>query len=492
MNYKHIARLSLNICLLSFVVPKTMFARGESPNMHNKFVFASTKLPTQFDPASYTALDDWYLYRNLTSNLVALDDANQIVSDLAADWKFEDNGTKVIFNLKNNRFWSDGSKITAKEIRDNIIIHNGHSRKDFFKTILKYRDLNKSVFIDKQGALVILLKHRYDPLLRQLTRAEFGLLDWNNNKKNPKNVFDFKKFSGPYKIGGVLGNDFFLKAQVEEEGKVSTIFFRYVKSADDLGKLVAAGDIDFAELPPGANFVADKGLFNKLYGGLDNLFTIQIREVSQELKARLKQFSLLIDKTKFVTGSKKVAYSLSSFSKPASDKSRGQMKRVSVTASLHLKLTLGNDLSSAAVHDANELKRQLKELSNIDLEIETDPNFREKWKSETYASTLARMGVSTFDDRELLNGYFCSGLSIYTKLDSKLRRLILDLNRTKFGSSDYYSMLDQINYQLSHGGDIIPLYHYPREFFLHSRWDKKSYNPLNPYPYVAQLKLGIK
>ncbi len=72
--------------------------------------------PTRINPLLATDSASGEITGWIFSGLLKFDKNGKIVPDMAKSWHFEDN-TTLIFKLKDNIFWHDGKKLTAKDVK---------------------------------------------------------------------------------------------------------------------------------------------------------------------------------------------------------------------------------------------------------------------------------------------------------------------------------------------------------------------------------------
>lgn len=162
--------------------------------------------------------------------LVEKDNEGKIVPSLATEINVKDDGIEYEFKIREDAYWSDGSRITAEDIRE------------FFKELLKEEeDENIESFLNVYGAkefrngkvtfesgvaievkeniLTIRLNEKDDKFLEELTKPQYRvrkyLMMWNDIEKNHKSIV----YSGEYYISDVNDGEILLKRSEKSQEK---------------------------------------------------------------------------------------------------------------------------------------------------------------------------------------------------------------------------------------------------------------------------------
>ncbi len=75
--------------------------------------------PSSLDPHKQWNPDSYYVYRNIFDNLVTRSDAGEIAPQIATEWKYNSD-TEIVFKLRNDVKFHDGSPLTAKDVAFSI------------------------------------------------------------------------------------------------------------------------------------------------------------------------------------------------------------------------------------------------------------------------------------------------------------------------------------------------------------------------------------
>ncbi|HAE41616.1 MAG TPA: peptide ABC transporter substrate-binding protein [Clostridiales bacterium] len=73
--------------------------------------------PMSFNPSILPDDSSYSIVQNIFNRLVKLDISKQIIPDLAEEWKIEEEGTRITFNLREDAKWHDGEPLTSKDVK---------------------------------------------------------------------------------------------------------------------------------------------------------------------------------------------------------------------------------------------------------------------------------------------------------------------------------------------------------------------------------------
>ena len=266
------------------------------------------------------------------------------------------------------------------------------------------------------------------------------------------------------------------------------------------------GQIDFFEIQSDDVTVAAQKAgadsYQIIEGALDNLATLQARNVSPEALTRLATWSRSLDRrallaaatstpTQNFSANRKVpARTLLALSEAEAEAvpTEAPPKNLSVHM-IKLVLELGAEATSDQLRDAKALGISAATYG-IEIEIKSNvPDFRSKWESEAYSLTLTRMGVTHYDEADLWNGYLCAGYKPYASLGGLACSDIKQALELPTGHDQRKKMLKSAYRKILASGHIVPLYHFPRRYLVHKRWNLVDYNVDRPYPRFSAFEL---
>lgn len=165
----------------------------------------------------------------VSRGLVVNNENNEIIPSLASEVIKDNEGIQYEFKIRDDIFWSDGNKITPKD----IVV--------FFKELLKEEDEeNIQALLDVYGAkefkagnavfetgvaikntedsVVIRLNKKNDNFLNELSKPQYRLRKYLIMWENIKNNYDKLVYSGDYKIDYISKDKMILKRNDKSDG----------------------------------------------------------------------------------------------------------------------------------------------------------------------------------------------------------------------------------------------------------------------------------
>jgi len=487
----HSLCLKLLLVFLGGFLSFQLFAKEHEMNL------TLLKSPRLLSPFSYLSLNEWYVHFNITAKLVDLDSDNQIISELASSWSTSQGGKKYRFKLNVRRRWSNGTPITPEQIVRSLTQEAKHKSAKFLPKILKPGPIEEAIYLEGPDTLVFELHSPHDKFLYHLARPEFGILDADSFPA--QEYFTLKsKTSGNYKIEEITDNTIVLVPNPYSESIQSRnpqrITFSVENEHSRILDLVRQGTLDFLEAQSDdvLSIAESSGFYTVLEGGFDNLATVQARRINGNQLNAMKVLNDFLDRRLFAVRPKRVAERMVAFSEFPIVEHRTPISIAEAKGRLgsqvvKLQMVLSDEVTSDQISDA-ELVRS--EAAKIGIEISisrSQGQFRSRWEKEDYPLTMTRMGVYAYDDVELLNGYFCQGFSPYASLKGivcdQINRAVAPGSTPELRKEQLRSAFDRLN----RSGRIIALYHFPRRFLIHQRWEVKNYNNLLPFPIFTKF-----
>jgi len=158
-----------------------------------------------------------------SKGLIELDSDNNIIPSLAESVDVRDDGLEYDFTLKDDMYWSDGSKITPKDIlaffREIITEENEKNIEALLnvygaKTYREgYESFSETVGISiYENNIVFRLNSKDDNFIKELSKVQYRLrknvLLWNDIKNN----YDDLIYSGNYSITSLSNEEILLKS----------------------------------------------------------------------------------------------------------------------------------------------------------------------------------------------------------------------------------------------------------------------------------------
>lgn len=212
------------IFLLSFIEIEKIASSKDS----GIILYAVNSIPNELKDVSKLSTREEDVICATSKGLVEKNNEGKIVPSLATEISVKDDGIEYEFKIRDDAYWSDGSRITAEDIRE------------FFKELLKEEsDENINSFLNVYGAkefrkgnitfengvainakdniLIIRLNNKDDKFLEELTKPQYRLrkylMMWDNIKQNHKSII----YSGEYYISDVNDEGVFLEKNKNSE-----------------------------------------------------------------------------------------------------------------------------------------------------------------------------------------------------------------------------------------------------------------------------------
>lgn len=183
--------------------------------------------PTSFLPTRAVSDNDKTISRLLYRGLFKYDNFGSLVPDLAELWTVSDEGLVYTITIKDNQYWSDGTKINAN---------------DLLYTAFKSPSLS-GIATDKIDDRTVryTLPNRFSPFLSLMT---IGIIKNNSDD-------DYKGFytpsSGPFRVASIKKEGDLVKRVIlhgDGTTKIKQIAFKYYPNSKDLVTAYKLGEID--------------------------------------------------------------------------------------------------------------------------------------------------------------------------------------------------------------------------------------------------------
>lgn len=237
---KYIALVLITIILIVFGVSFIEYDNSSTTNVNLKqeITYGVDSIPENLKDTADLSNSDTDILCALTRGLVEKNKDGDVVPSLAAEINKSDDGIQYEFKIRDDVYWSNGSKVTAKD----VVI--------FFKELLKeyndeeinsllhiygakaFRDgkvsFDKGVAINyKDNYVTIRLNNKYDEFLEELCKPQYrirnNIVMWEDIIKNYNNL----NYCGNYKIKDADKENFVL------ERNNDNVKFKYITFIKD-------------------------------------------------------------------------------------------------------------------------------------------------------------------------------------------------------------------------------------------------------------------
>lgn len=229
---KKLIILSLvTIMTVAFLVGFIDVVNQDAPKSKEVFTYSVSKVPTNL--INIGSLDERIqdIICATSRGLVELDSNGNINPSLSDSVDVKDEGLEYVFKIKNDIYWSDGSKITPKDImaffreiiteekEENIgAVLNVYGAKTFREGVGSF---NENVGIStSEDTITFRLNSKDDNFIKELTKPQYRLrknvLLWDNLN----NTYDKLIYSGYYSIKEFTASDITLTRNKKTDAKL--------------------------------------------------------------------------------------------------------------------------------------------------------------------------------------------------------------------------------------------------------------------------------
>lgn len=190
------------------------------------FVEGVVGQPASFVPAKAVSDTDKTISRMLYRGLFRYDNFGTLIPDLAETWTTSDGGLVYTITIKDNQYWSDGSKISSD---------------DLIYTAFKASNLS-GVATDKidERTVRYTLPNKFSPFLSMMT---LGVMK-NGSLENSQGLYS--STSGPFRVASVKQKGDVVKRVIlinSDNSAIKQISFRFYASAQELETAYKLGEI---------------------------------------------------------------------------------------------------------------------------------------------------------------------------------------------------------------------------------------------------------
>lgn len=228
------------IILLYVILFFVGFINRESDNMasddlEETITYGIEEIPSDLEKITNLSKRQEDIICAVSKGLVSKDQDNKIIPSLASEITKDSEGIQYEFKIRDDVFWSDGTKITPKDIVA------------FFKELLKDEDeKNIQGLLEVYGArkfkegkvvfengvaikgtdnsVVIRLNTKNDNFLNELTKPQYRLRKYLIMWRNIRNNYDTLIYSGDYKISSITEDKVSLKrSSISNDVNISAI-----------------------------------------------------------------------------------------------------------------------------------------------------------------------------------------------------------------------------------------------------------------------------
>jgi peptide/nickel transport system substrate-binding protein len=206
-----------------------------SNNVEETITYGIEEIPNDLEKVTSLSKRQEDIICAVSKGLVSKDRDNKIIPYLASDIIKDSEGIQYEFKIRDDVFWSDGTKITPKD----IVV--------FFKELLKEeeekniqgllevygaRNFKEGKVVFENGvaikatdsSVVVRLNTKDDNFLNELTKPQYRLRKYLIMWRNIRNNYDTLIYSGDYKINSITKDRILLKrSSISNDVDISAI-----------------------------------------------------------------------------------------------------------------------------------------------------------------------------------------------------------------------------------------------------------------------------
>lgn len=204
------------------------------------------------DPAEVNQFSEHILLGQILEPLVDTDRNGNVVPGIAKTWKFENNGATIRFQLDSTRKFSNGKKLTSKDVEYtlNRVIEKKSQSSNFLLSV-------SSLETPSDDVLILKMHEPNVSILKALSRDQVGIVPkgWAFEKESNEPIIG----TGPYRMVKDGGNWFLKKSEnFPSQEKIDIAVWKLIYFAD------AQMNVPSTEIPdyiPGASASIKDSIF---------------------------------------------------------------------------------------------------------------------------------------------------------------------------------------------------------------------------------------
>lgn len=226
------------LSILVFLLGGLVAMSANSLTSIKKYGYVPLTFPR--DPAEVNLFAEHIVLGQIIEPIVDTDKFGNLTAGIAESWTFENKGLTIRIKIKKDRLFSNGNKITAKDVKYTItrMIEKKSQSSNFLNSVTE-------ITTPDSEHLIIKLKEPNVAILKALSRDQLGIMPegWTFDKASSEPFIG----SGPYRLLKE-GNDWFLIANEKYQGlqKPSVKKWQLIYFADQDGNIPTTALPDYA------------------------------------------------------------------------------------------------------------------------------------------------------------------------------------------------------------------------------------------------------
>lgn len=257
---KIIAAISVSIVTIIILLSFIDRTPQESESNTADIVYSITSIPENLKSIGELNKREQDIVCATSKGLVELDAEGNIKPVLAQDYTVSDDGLEYLFKIRDDIYWSDGSKITPNDIVDffrEVITEeseisallNVFGVKDYINGSNSFS--NTVAITSTEDSLKIRLNSKDDGFIEELTKPQYRvrkeLLFWEDIDKNYSSI----TYSGNYYISSMSDSEIILKRADNSNAELAQTIHLVKDDSEDLALAAfEIGERDIVMNPP--------------------------------------------------------------------------------------------------------------------------------------------------------------------------------------------------------------------------------------------------
>ena len=257
---KVIAAISVSIVTIIILLSFIDRTPQESESNTADIVYSITSIPENLKSIGELNKREQDIVCATSKGLVELDAEGNIKPVLAQDYTVSDDGLEYVFKIRDDIYWSDGSKITPNDIVDffrEVITEeseisallNVFGVKDYINGSNSFS--NTVAITSTEDSLKIRLNSKDDGFIEELTKPQYRvrkeLLFWEDIDKNYSSI----TYSGNYYISSMSDSEIILKRADNSNAELAQTIHLVKDDSEDLALAAfEIGERDIVMNPP--------------------------------------------------------------------------------------------------------------------------------------------------------------------------------------------------------------------------------------------------
>lgn len=232
-----------------------------SSNAEDSITYGVEDIPNDLSTVSALNNYDTDIICATSRGLVCKNEKNEIIPSLVSEYTVSKDGIQYEFTLRDDIYWSDGSKITSDDIAEYFRQLIKEEKEENIASLLNvygaknYKNgkssFDKSVAIKAQGlSLIIRLNKKDDKFIEELTKPQYRirkyLVLWRDIKRNYSSII----YSGDYKIESASDRSIALRKNDNNESGIKAINIIKDSSTEQSMAAYEVGERDIVINPP--------------------------------------------------------------------------------------------------------------------------------------------------------------------------------------------------------------------------------------------------